>query len=123
MVLAICVSMPFWDEVWLSIAYEKHELVIPSPFQNEYKNREVGLQYFTKKTPWLPGKRASIHDQLCQACRGGQHSSCHLGWVFFAPLFFEDEDIAPLSITSLPEPHGDIDAYCTCPDPSHKDKP
>ena len=130
--LAIGISIPFWEAAWLSIAYERQTV------------SDDGLAFFRKRISWMPGPLTKIPDQSCPSCRRGEHDDCGSitgpGTILMASgssvtasriTFDGGSRTATLSDDcefSLRLPDGDHlrwtpnDWSCTCRDPSHEDE-
>ena len=59
--LAVGVSAPLWDDLWLAVVYERHYVKNP----RLYPHTAV---CFEKRLDWLPGEAVYFPNQVCDQC-------------------------------------------------------
>jgi len=103
------------------------------PFTSGWEHHYV--LHYHKSIRWLPGPEVIVQDHVCLSCSSpfGGHERCDLGWSIIDPkpealsskcgVRLRSSELSIQVIlgrkTNLP----DLDAHCTCPHPSHRDKP
>ncbi len=108
--LTITVLVPFADDVYVWLAYEEAHTL------NEAGLEGTDVLVFTPlpgkklRWNWLPGP-LYVFDDVCYRCIHNRHGQC------------DGEDSVVWIGESGAEAYHYQQYTCTCPDPSHKDKP
>ena len=72
-VLVVCVVVPFWEDIWVTMAYEQ------KPMKQSKHGFSSGMYYLEKRSSWIPGQRYLVPPQVCGGCLGrssNRHAAC-----------------------------------------------
>ena len=113
-IAAIAVLVPYGPALWRAVAYVE-----------ERDRMDIGhsaipawdFSVLRKRVPWLPGEDNVIPSQLCRYCWLELHEHC------WQPLAGRNLSFGKGSRIGVHEYYLPATFHCTCPDPSHKDKP
>ena len=70
--LVVGMSAAFWDEIWLTVAYRRHDIADP-------RLPSAGrMVCYEKRFEFLPGEASFFPNQLCSSCYFGEHQTEYL---------------------------------------------